>query len=168
MNNIYIYEKITDKTVYNFMQEVNAIEDKENIVVYLCSDGGNPALVSIFKDIIERHQMRLVACGIVYSAALDLFLLTNTPRTVLDQTICLVHRMSLRGIDADKFGHPTDDKTIVKIWSEFTWDEDVARLFNMNDEEIQEMHEGRDFYFNSDDLRKALKKSEEKFGSNKK
>lgn len=167
MNNIYIYEKISDSTLNKFMHQVNEIEDKENIVVYLCSDGGNPALVSFFRDIIERHQMRLVAGGIVYSAALDLFLLTNTPRTVLDQTICLVHRMSLRGIDTDKFGHPTDDKTIVKIWSEFTWDEDVAKLFEMDEKEIQEMHDGRDFYFNADNLRKALKKSEEKFGSNK-
>lgn len=167
MHNILLTDSISEETLFTFMEAINNIEDKNKIVVYLNSSGGNPSLVPIFRDIIERHQMRLVGACEVSSAALDLFLLTNTPRTVLDETECLVHRLVIGNTTTDKFGKSIRDKGILKIWSEFNWDDEIAYLFSMSENEIREMHEGKEFYFNSEDLRKALKKSEEKFANKK-
>lgn len=167
MTNIYISESISDSTLITFMEEVNNAPDKEKIVVYLCSTGGNPSLVPMFQHIIERHQMKLVACSLIYSSALSLFLLTNTPREVLKDTIGLVHRMTVRGVNTDKRGFVIEDSKVVKIWSETDDSEDIPPLFDMTKKEIKQMNKGKDFYFDYKELRKALKKSEEKFANNK-
>lgn len=164
--NIAIIEDIDEEALEAFSQQVNTVEEKENIVVYLNSLGGDPRITPIFKDIIERHQMRLVACSKIYSSALDLFLTTNTPRTILDHTVGMYHQAVVVNVTIDNSSNVQVEPKLKKIWKENIWGNGLTEKFlEITQKEIKQTKKGKELYYSTDELKKALQKSEKYFDS---
>lgn len=166
--NIIIDSEIDEESVKAFVEEVNMTEDKTQIVVYLNSIGGDPTLVPLLRDVMERYQVKLIACSRVFSSALDLFLTTNTPREVLDHTESLFHRSIIQGMKIDKDCNVLVEKKLKKIWKETVWAKGLPEIFlELSEQELKQVKNGKDLYFSADELRKALKNSEKYFDSSK-
>lgn len=168
MYNIIISGEISTETLEKFTDEVNNAVEKENITVYLSSTGGNLDLVPVFRDIIEKHQMKLVSFEVIYSAALTLFLTTKTPRKVLEGTTGLFHSVLINNTTIDKNGKPTAPKDLLKVWKNTNDEGYLPHLFGMTKKDLKKMRKGKDFYFDDNAVREALKKSNELFGILKK
>ncbi len=166
--NIIIDSELHEESVREFVNEINMVEDKSNIVVYLNSIGGDPTLVPLLRDVMERYQVKLIACSRVFSSALDLFLTTNTPREVLDHTEALFHRSIIDGMKIDKNCNVIAEKKLKKIWKETVWAKGLPEKFlEISNQELKQVKNGKDLYFSADELRKALKNSVKYFEDKK-
>lgn len=166
--NLIIDSEINEESVRAFTEEINMVEDKTQIVVYLNSIWGDPTLVPMLRDIMERYQVKLVACSRVFSSALDLFLTTNTPREVLDHTEALFHRSIIDGMKIDKNCNVIAEDKLKKIWKETVWAKGLPEVFlELTPKELKQVKNGKDLYFSAEELRKALKNSEKYFDNSK-
>lgn len=158
---------IDNEMFENFVQEVNHSE--ETPTIFLNSLGGDPTIVPAFRKIIEYHKIPIVAFGRIYSAALDLVLFTNTKREVLDDSTVMLHRAVVYGTDVTSSGQTVVDKKLVKIWKEFTYNEYslIKSFFDLTDRDINKIKKGEEYYFSSEELRKAIKNSEKYFEETK-
>lgn len=164
---ILLDKKITEEVLQGFVKDVNTAEDKSDITVYLSSSGGEASLVPVFRDMIQKYQMRLIAFDNLSSSGLDLFLTTNTPRTVLDEAVGMYHKTILYHINVDLKMKPTVDKTLIDIWKrDMEVDALVIDFLGLTTKELKEIEKGREMYFDHYRLREALKKSEKFFTKN--
>ena len=170
MHNIFIEGSIGEESFKKFIEDVNQVPDKSHIVVYLRSYGGCSDFLYGFKDIIERHQMRLVALEKIYSTALFLFLLTNTPRTVMDNALGLTHRGHITnegGINMD--GKPFFSKKLLKFIKVHSDKEEklVHKFLELTPKEIKRVEKDKDIFISTKRLRTSLKNSEKHFENRK-
>ena len=163
---ILLNRGIDEEALAEFIDKVNSCEDKKNIKVYLSSCGGDCDVVPVIRNIIEKHQIELIAFSDVHSSALDLFLTTNTPRTVMDETVGLFHRTIIRAT-LDNNLKPLKEKKLLKIWQkEIKVVSLVVEFLGITDKQLKKVSKGKDLYFNDEELREALKKSEKYFKKN--
>ena len=159
-----IINKIKEEEFFNFVAQVNATEPDEEITVYLNSEGGDPSLVPAFRRMIEERQMTLVGHGKIMSAALDLFLLTNTKREVLDYTLGLFHQVVITKVSMNTESKVLIQSDLKKIWKNTNYGEGLVEDFlELTPIELAKVKKGEDLYFDHEKLRKALKKSENFF-----
>ena len=163
-----IINKIREDEFLNFVAQVNVAEPDEEITVYLNSGGGDPTLVPAFRRIMEERQITLVGHGKLMSAALDLFLLTNTKREVLDYTLGLFHQAVLTKVTINQESKVLAQSDLKKIWKNTKYGEGLVEDFlELTPIELAKVKKGEDLYFDHEKLRKALNKSENFFNNKK-
>jgi len=162
---IYLNKHFDDECVEEFINKVNSSENYQDITVYLSSYGGAVTVTPILRDIIQKYQMNLIACSEIYSSALDLFLTTNTPRTVLDDSLGMYHKTFMDIKVSTEFKPQELNKSLVKIWTqEPECDKLVRQFLDLTPKQLKRFNKGEDIYLNHKELRKALKNSEKYFG----
>lgn len=163
-----IINKIKEEEFLSFVAQVNIAEPEEEITVYLNSGGGDPTLVPAFRHLIEERQIRLVGHGKLMSAALDLFLLTNTKREVLDYTLGLFHQAVITKVSINHESKVLAQSDLKKIWKHTNFGEGLVEQFlELSPSDLAKVKKGDDLYFDHEKLRKALNKSENYFKSKK-
>ncbi|MDC7250719.1 MAG: hypothetical protein PQJ49_12450 [Sphaerochaetaceae bacterium] len=171
MNNILLNSDMTIESFQNFMDEVNtSLRVGGDIYLYICSDGGKASTVPMFRSIIERHGINLIACSELASAAVELFLTSNVQRTVLDNTTAMVHKPYFKGVAFNKDVQPlrSADKLWLNLFKEPIKASELVKTFiDFTEEEQQVFDNDGDVYLNEERLKKALKKSEKYFAEKK-
>lgn len=142
----------------------NEVNDEETNIIYFSSKGGICDIVPPMRDIIQQKQFRLVAYGEIYSSALDLFLTTNTPRTVMDETLVMYHGVRMT-IEMNKKFQPIDlNKRLSEIYkNEVECNDLVMKIIGITEKDYKKCLKGEEFYYNHHELRNFLKNSEEYF-----
>ena len=162
---IYLNKHFDDECVEEFINKVNSSENYQDITVYLSSYGGEVSVTPILRDIIQKYQMNLIACSEIYSSALDLFLTTNTPRSVLDDSLGMYHKTFMDIKVSTEFKPQELNKSLVSIWkTEPECDKLVRQFLDLSTKQLKRFNKGEDIYLNHKQLRKALKNSEKFFG----
>jgi hypothetical protein len=162
---IYLNKHFDDECVEEFINKVNSSENYQDITVYLSSYGGKVTVTPILRDIIQKYQMNLIACSEIYSSALDLFLTSNTPRSVLDETVGLFHKTHMNINVHTNLKHTETNNSLLKIWkTEPECDKLVRQFLDLTPKQLKRFNKGEDIYLNHKELRKALKNSEKYFG----
>lgn len=157
---------LTDINIENFEKLQGFLNENLNndVILYLNSDGGNPDMVPSYKNLIELNKCSLIASEKICSAALDLFLLTNTPRKILDTTWGLFHQAIRKGMSTDYEGKVLIDKSYKKLISEYNPNFHlVEELLEISKKEMSNYKKGEDLYLNTERLKKSLKNSEKYF-----
>ena len=160
---IVFNKHIDEDTLEEFVNKVNS-SGSEKIRIYLSSMGGNCDVMPVLRDIIEKNNIELVAYGQVGSAALDLFLTTNTQRYILDEAYALVHSTKIDNVMIDINMKPVLNKYLLPILSEEIKEYDmILDFFKVSDGEKQDIKNNVNVYYNTNRFRQALKESEKFF-----
>ncbi|MCA9750194.1 MAG: hypothetical protein KC414_13885 [Romboutsia sp.] len=165
---IFLNKPFDDNIVEEFIDKVNSATNVDSITVYLSSFGGDVSITPILRDIIQNYQMKLIACSSLESSALDLFLTTNTPRTVLDETVGMFHRTYLTDVNIyNDFKPLNKNKSLLNIWkSEPVCLSLVENFLELSPTDKKKVKNGENIYLNHNQLREALKKSIKYFDKN--
>jgi len=160
---IVFNKHIDEDTLEEFVNKVNSSGD-DKIRIYLSSMGGNCDVMPVLRDIIEKNKIELVAYGMVGSAALDLFLTTNTPRYILDESYALVHSTKIDNVMIDVNMRPVLNKYLLPILSEELVEfEMILDFFKVSDKENTDIRNNINVYYNNKRFRSALEESEKFF-----
>lgn len=93
MRVLYINGNIDDTVVNTFFCEFNKLAIKENVTIYISSDGGFDHQSLAIIDLINKNASRieLVASGFILSAAFNIFFFIKCKRRLLPETVGMAH-----------------------------------------------------------------------------
>lgn len=163
---ILLTKNFGDDSLQEFINQVNN-GDTDSMTIYLGSDGGSALYMPAFRDIIERYQIHLVAFSHVSSSALDLFLLTNTTREILDDTVGMYHQEVYNHLPVSPNLDIKVEPSYLKIIKAGLVNNELVESFlNLSKKESKLIDEGVNLYINTKRLKRALKKSQKYFNKN--
>ena len=139
--------------------------EEDQITMFFSSEGGDSDFVSVFKYVLEQYNVKIVAFNKVDSAALDILLATQVKRTILEDTIATYHFIEFEDITLNKNLEPRlSAKNIFEKDNTDTLDKNVRKSLGIFEEEHEKLLlEGEEYYFNTQELRKAIKNSKKFF-----
>jgi len=154
-----------NKEEFSELQDfLNNTGDNVNHIIYLSSTGGDPTLVKAFSHLLEVFKVKLVACGQISSAALDLFLISNVERQVLEDTYGVYHEGVISNWDTDSKGNLKINKSYRDLLKQpiHHW-KMIENFLEITPSELRNYKKGEDLYVNAGRIDKALKNSKKYF-----
>lgn len=104
MTAINFDKEINTENVIWLIEQINL--SKSPIIIYVCSDGGNPSTIQPAIDFINKlvgkKDITLIAFSSISSAAFDLFWQTKCKKDVLPGTFALIHKTKLEMDESNK------------------------------------------------------------------
>lgn len=93
----YWNEDLEEESFQDFLKFQNELSEDDKFEVWLDCDGGSCTTAEMLKALFESYpedKFKLIACGRICSAALDLFITVNCYKYIIPGTLGMVHTLS--------------------------------------------------------------------------
>lgn len=142
----------------SLIEAYNKLKEKEWLVIYLNSSGGDPDASQAITTLINKNATltEIIAYGRICSAAFDIFFKSECERYILHNTVGMAH---VTGVLISVTDGPIDDsdKVYIKYAKE---DKDMWMNFykelGFKSSELSKIKDGKDVWFDYKRLRQFL------------
>ena len=158
--NITISEGIEKES---FDKLIKALNENDNVTIYLNSRGGHIADMEAMINLINTHDhgiINIIGFGALLSSAFELFFRVKCKKEILPGTIGMIHQSST-AIDINEFGKATyqEGEAIMKQMK--TYHRERTNLLcssrNLTQSERNNVKLGKDVYFQYNRMLELLK-----------